>query len=147
MRIISEAQIYARHGADKNLASAAAGIYSVATYAPRYRTLEERIRLARSAVELQMASLDLLLRGRIEEAKNYLELALQAENPARRVIVYSDDKKSKFEEYSAIGLVKILLEHFDRLPEILKSALHDIDLLRGRLGFVPLKGYVEGIVQ
>lgn len=147
MKKISEVQIYEKHGADKNLASAAAGIYSVATYAPRYRTLEERIRFAGSAVELQMASLDLLLRGRIEEAKKYLELALQAENPVRKVIVYPHEKKPKFEEYSAIGLMKILLENFDRLPEILKAALHEIDLLRSRLGFAPLKGYVEDIAQ
>ncbi len=112
-----------------------------------YRTLEERIRFARSAVELQKASLDLLLRGRVEDAKAYLELALQAEDPARKVIVYPQDKKQRFEEYSAIGLIKILLEHFDRLPEILKSALHEIDLLRAKIGYAPLSGYIEDIMQ
>ena len=129
------------------MASAAAGIYSGATYAPRYRTLEERIRFARSAAELQKVSLDLLLRGRIQDARQYLELALQAENPTRMIIVHPEDTKSRFEEYSAIGLIKILLEHFDRLPEILKSALQEVDLLRARIGYAPLSGYIEDIVQ
>ena len=148
MKVASEAGIYESHGADKKLSTATACIYSAATYAPRYRTLEERIRFAISAVELEGLSLDLMLRGKVQDAKTYLELALQAEDPKRMIIIYPNDKKSRIvEEYTAIEMIKILLEHFDRLPEILKSALHDIDLLRARIGYSPLSGYIKEIVQ
>ena len=145
--ISGEFDIYKIHNANHKLAIALAAIFQVTSYTPLYKTIDERIQHARSAVDFEKLSLDLPLRERIEYARVQMGKARTIEqNNGREIEVYRISYSfQKKEKYAAVDLVKIILENFDEILKILKAAIQDIDSLRGKYGYAPLKDYINTI--
>ena len=150
-----EVDVYVRHGADITLAHAIAGVFRLISYAPRYKKLEDGVKYARTASDFESLSLDFLLAEQTEDARKYMQEALAKEQlaePKKQLLIsrrlhyqllISRRLHSRIatEVYSAPGLVRIILDNFDKIPEILRASFEEIDVLRERHGFAPIRDY------
>jgi len=142
-----EVETCMKHGADKILGVAIISILRPTSYAPRYRTIEERVGYARTAIDFAELCLDMILRGEINEAKKFMHVAVEKEaavKPHRKLEMLKHvNGMGKMEQYDALGLAKTVYECIEIVPQIVKSGLSEFDRMRAKRGFAPLMDYID----
>ncbi len=111
-RLNDEIGTFMKHGADENLAGTMSALFGPIGYSSVTRNLNERVQQADSALNFQYLSFAMLLMGKTEQAKQYMQKAVELE-PARL-----SHRRQK------------ILDNLDRVQEIVTESIEDFDQLR-----------------